>query len=93
MKGAKKPVKDVDCQTGNGENYKGDVNVTKGGRACQMWNSREPHGHKFESVGAHNKCRNPDGEAHAWCYTMDDGIRWEYCDIQTCFECDASKDY
>merc|ERR1712136_383893 len=27
-----------------------------------------------------NYCRNPDGEDTIWCYTTDEGSRWEYCD-------------
>ena len=87
LNGKKTGKKNVDCQVGNGAKYKGDVNVTIGGRKCQNWNSQDPHEHGFGWIGAHNKCRNPDGEPHAWCYTMDDK-RWEFCDIQTCNECD-----
>jgi integrin beta 3 len=27
-----------------------------------------------------NYCRNPDGEATIWCYTVDSKKRWEYCE-------------
>ena len=39
----------------------------------------------------HNYCRNPDNDPHgAWCYTSDQGLRWEYCNNanQHCDECD-----
>ena len=81
-------MKDIDCQSGNGANYRGDVNTTLSGRECQAWNSQKPHKHGHGGEGAHNKCRNPDGEAHAWCYTMTDK-RWEFCDIRTCTDCDT----
>lgn len=25
--------------------------------------------------------RNPDGEARAWCHTVDSKIRWQFCDV------------
>ena len=85
--GESKTFKDVDCQVGNGENYKGNVNVTRAGRKCQNWSSQSPHSHGWGKEGDHNYCRNPDKEPHAWCYTMEDK-RWEFCDIRTCNECD-----
>ncbi|XP_074658511.1 uncharacterized protein LOC141911403 isoform X2 [Tubulanus polymorphus] len=40
---------------------------------------------------AQNYCRNPDDEPEGpWCYTMNPGKRWEYCDIEYC-ECKTSK--
>ena len=31
-----------------------------------------------------NYCRNPDGEAQPWCYTVDPNSRWEFCSIPLC---------
>ena len=86
--GETKTVQDVDCQTGNGANYSGDVNVTRSGKKCQNWDSQSPHSHTYGRLGAHNKCRNPDGEPHAWCYTMESTSRWEFCHVRQCDECD-----
>ena len=76
-------MKNVDCQEGDGANYRGDVSVTLSGKKCQYWNSQSPHRHEYGRVGEHNKCRNPDGEPHVWCYTIEDK-RWEFCDVRTC---------
>ncbi|ELR62936.1 Kremen protein 2 [Bos mutus] len=37
-------------------------------------------------LGAHNFCRNPDGDVQPWCYVAEteEGIYWRYCDIPTC---------
>ncbi|XP_071948893.1 uncharacterized protein [Antedon mediterranea] len=68
--------------------YRGSVNTTETGKACQPWTSQTPHGHTRTSVnypdmglGDHNLCRNPDREPFAWCYTADPTSRWEVCDI------------
>ena len=83
--------RDVDCQVGNGLNYRGAVNVTRSGKACQNWNSQSPHEHGWGSVGDHNNCRNPDHEPHVWCYTTASNKRWEFCDVRTCTGCDKEK--
>ena len=61
----------------------------------QFWNQQEPHKHdrtpgNYEKSGlgghhwltgwwGHMKCRNPDGEARIWCYTLNKAKRWEFC--------------
>ena len=70
--------------------YRGNVAVTKSGRECMRWDSQSPHKHsrtaqRYPDSGlVENYCRNPDGENHAWCYTMDSNKRWEFCDIPNC---------
>jgi hypothetical protein len=32
-------------------------------------------------LGGHNYCRNPDGEERPYCYTVDENLRWDYCDV------------
>ena len=49
------------------------------------WRNR---GSRQLKLARHNKCRNPDsgrGRGYGpWCYTTDESIRWEYCDIPVC---------
>lgn len=76
------------------EKYTGYVSWTKHGRTCQAWASQEPHTHRFKTddffpldgtvAGAENNCRDPDSTGTPWCYTTNDNIRWEYCDIPIC---------
>ena len=82
------------------------MNKTRTGKDCQRWSSDYPHDHDYNWVGNHNYCRNPvdkwGGRIHpvskaaerAWCYTTDEGTKWEYCDIRDCTECDQGiKNY
>ena len=32
-------------------------------------------------LGGHNYCRNADGENGPYCYTVDENLRWDYCDV------------
>lgn len=81
----------VDCRMGNGQYYLGTVNVTQTGIACQNWDSQAPHSHfqppnVFPQVqNAENYCRNAGGEEpYPWCYTMNDTVRWQWCDVPLC---------
>lgn len=59
--------------------YRGNINETVEGVACQAWDSQEPHSHTRTPTNYPNKgldgegnnyCRNPDNESNgAWCYT------------------------
>lgn len=80
-----------DCRMGNGRYYMGQVNVTKTGIPCQKWDSQKPHTHiqppkVFPQVqNADNYCRNAGGEEPSpWCYTMNESVRWQLCDIPLC---------
>ncbi|XP_069126553.1 sushi, von Willebrand factor type A, EGF and pentraxin domain-containing protein 1-like [Argopecten irradians] len=71
----------------NGTEYRGEMNSTVNGRICQDWSSTSLHSHKyakFVDKGSGNFCRNPDGEASPWCYTLDPDVRWEVCPVPLC---------
>jgi len=72
----------------DGADYRGLVQQTATGIACQKWSHQYPQTHTRthanfpdSGLGGHNACRNPDGDARAWCFTVDTAIRWDYCDI------------
>ncbi len=73
--------------------YRGKINVTKGGYTCQRWDSQSPHTHKYNTEDypyaglEENYCRNPDGESRPWCITTDHETGWyAWCDIPSCLE-------
>ncbi len=58
---------------------------------CQPWTSTSSHQHLLqledypEILGDHNYCRNPgDRGERPWCFTTDEEMRWEYCNITEC---------
>ena len=86
---------DIICKlTGTGQTYRGTLNVTKDGLACQRWDTQHPHQHTRNNdvmfpddtvSDAENYCRNPDDEPFGpWCYTEDPNVRWNYCEIDDC---------
>ncbi|KAK7582622.1 hypothetical protein V9T40_014067 [Parthenolecanium corni] len=82
-----------DCIKGRGRFYLGKQNVTKSGILCQRWDAKTPHDYDQppkvfpEIQNAENFCRNAGGqEKSPWCYTMNPDIRWEVCDIPTCYD-------
>ena len=91
-----KPAKNIspyllDCIAGNwwGSSYCGPTSTTENNVTCQKWSSQAPNTHKQwtqdnRGVGDHNHCRNPDGDARPWCYTVDPEEQWGYCDLQHC---------
>ncbi len=85
----------LDCKTSvTGHEYSGGLSVTKSGLKCQSWSDQTPHPHTMTDPNrfpdadldaSQNFCRNPDKrEGGPWCYTVDDFLEWDYCDIQLC---------
>ena len=82
---------DVDCLTTQaGVFYTGTLSKTRSGYTCQRWDTQTPHSHSKGTGWRHNYCRNPSGGDTVWCYTMDKGKRWEYCDVRECTDCDTA---
>nr|XP_046198902.1 hepatocyte growth factor-like protein [Oncorhynchus gorbuscha] len=75
----------TNCFRGRGEDYRGKVNETTGGIACQRWDAQYPHEHPFypntyECKGLEeNYCRNPDGSEAPWCFTSVPEMRTALC--------------
>ena len=81
------------CIYGKGRGYDGTESITKSGLNCQRWDVQTPHPHSLlpknytnELTNAESYCRNPGGRGPEgpWCYTTDQSVRWEYCDISSC---------
>ncbi|XP_792459.2 inactive tyrosine-protein kinase transmembrane receptor ROR1 isoform X1 [Strongylocentrotus purpuratus] len=90
-------VTDHKCYNDTGEDYRGRINTTKSGFACQSWDKQEPHEHALwpshyrELAGGHNFCRNPgNGLDKPWCFTTNPDVRAEKCDIPRCDELTGS---
>ncbi|XP_066238893.1 kremen protein 2 isoform X1 [Saccopteryx leptura] len=85
-----------ECFQVNGADYRGQQNRTGprgAGRPCLFWDQTQQHSYSSArdpqgrwGLGAHNFCRNPDGDVQPWCYVAEteEGIYWRYCDIPTC---------
>ena len=81
-------IYDIDCYAGDGADYRGNISQSEDGVRCQYWTKQHPHKHTWENEGAHNFCRNPDGEPRPWCYEDRESRRWNFCNIRECNECD-----
>uniref|UniRef100_A0A8C4ZMX5 Macrophage stimulating 1 n=1 Tax=Gadus morhua TaxID=8049 RepID=A0A8C4ZMX5_GADMO len=79
--------KDEVCITCNGEDYRGQVDHTVSGRECQRWDQQYPQQHIYQPEKYPDKslddnyCRNPDASPVPWCYTTDQEVERESCEI------------
>ncbi|XP_051770152.1 hyaluronan-binding protein 2 isoform X2 [Ctenopharyngodon idella] len=84
-----------DCYEGNGESYRGFFSETVEGMECLPWNYYRIPFKNFEgndNIGAHNYCRNPDGDREPWCFVKEKGkLRWDYCNVKPCSEPEPVK--
>ena len=74
--------------------FNGVVAETRNGYTCQHWTNHMPHPHDYDVdenfpadgsvLAAGNNCRDPDSNGYIWCYTMDEYVRWDYCDFPPC---------
>ncbi|XP_041360265.1 tyrosine-protein kinase transmembrane receptor Ror-like isoform X2 [Gigantopelta aegis] len=90
------PEKDK-CYNDTGQRYRGRVSRTKSGYACQSWKSDKPHKHNFKSSKfpelTSNYCRNPGGfEDGPWCFTTQNNVQKELCDVPKCLGTKGSED-
>ena len=82
---------DFNCLSSEkGKSYRGTRNFTKSGLKCQRWDQQTPHKHDYEG-SEENYCRNPKDAKTIWCYTTNEDERFEYCDVQSCSDCEISK--
>ncbi|XP_028998600.1 hepatocyte growth factor activator isoform X2 [Betta splendens] len=84
---------DAACYNGRGSGYRGAASTTASGARCLPWNWDLLHDElhagavaaALRGLGEHAYCRNPDGDAMPWCYTLhDNAISWEYCGVPPC---------
>ena len=72
-----------ECYTqADASDYRGLVHKTAEGLTCQKWSHQYPQTHTRShanfpdgGLGGHNACRNPDGDARAWCFTTNAEVR------------------
>ena len=70
--------------------YMGTKSVTDSLHGCQRWDSQNPHRHSYtgekfpENKMPENFCRATEDSARPWCYTTDENLRWEHCNINNC---------
>ncbi|KAI0226326.1 hypothetical protein LSAT2_023060 [Lamellibrachia satsuma] len=86
-------VRDVDCFTGNGLDYKGTINRSKSGRICKEWTDQSAKcagALKQSKTDAKNYCRSTNAtgcqKRRPYCYVTDPDKTWEYCSVPKCVD-------
>lgn len=90
-----RPANKIGCIMGTGTSYKGGANVTKTGKTCLDWETKEvlaelkykiSESDRKMSLTGHNYCRNVAGkESHPWCFVKEGKlIKKDLCDIPEC---------
>ena len=93
-----------DCKSSTtGREYSGVLSTTKADLTCQRWDAQTPHAHTMtdpnrfpdnDLASASNYCRNPNNDPEGpWCYTTDEFVEKDYCDIDACTGNYALKAY
>ena len=76
---------DTSCYSENGENYRGNVNVTISRKLCAYWAKHTYLNKMVYPELQRNYCRNPQGYgSRPWCYTDLQTRTWEYCKVNKC---------
>ncbi|KAJ8418197.1 hypothetical protein AAFF_G00139060 [Aldrovandia affinis] len=78
------------CFSGNGQDYRGTVARSEGGKRCLLWdivNTVPGARENNQGLGGHNYCRNPDQSARPWCWVwMGHKVTQSFCKIPRCEE-------
>lgn len=68
--------------------YVGTWNLTSSGIVCRQWTLQDEYDQSYFPDStleeAQNYCRDPDNSGYLWCYTVDDSVSWEFCDLSKC---------
>lgn len=81
-------IPDVDCYTGTGQEYRGEVNMTVTGMTCRPWAEMFEvfiSGERLNVDEGFNHCTNvhgKNGQERPWCFVSRD--EWDYCTVPPC---------
>lgn len=73
--------------------YMGTEAATKSNETCQRWESQEPHRHSYKETDfpdqtmPENYCRTTRDTFRPYCYTTNETLGREICDINNCSTC------
>ena len=74
---------ETSCYTGEGELYRGNINLSASGHSCQEWFATNYS--LFVPYRSYNYCRNPSGlHNKPWCITTLSSMHWEPCAVPKC---------
>ncbi|XP_063031474.1 tissue-type plasminogen activator isoform X2 [Melospiza melodia melodia] len=94
-------VRNTNCSSGRGTDYRGSHSVTSSGATCLKWNSLILINKVYTAwrrdayqlgLGSHNFCRNPDNDSKPWCHVLKGNqLTWEYCNVPNCSTCGSRQ--